>query len=243
MTWQALVEGDLQDLEYLVRVFGSGTRRILRDRLTSGFLYESDTFNTCRTSDDVEQIAAGELEELSGILRLELNAREALRLGAIVKPNPNGGRDTYVRVRGLGSQVRIGIPTAVITDAAGNPSAFQAPPPRSLVISQIAESDSAVAKVLRLLSMDDAATWGGLYRIHEVIEADMGGESNLKHQGWGSEGDPKRFKHSANSVQVGGDFSRHGSEATYPPKNPMTLPEAEAYLKYVVQCWLATKGA
>jgi hypothetical protein len=243
VTWQAQVEGDLQDLEYSVRVFGSGTRRILRDPLASGFLYESDTFKTCRTPAEVEQIAAGELAELSGILRLELNAREALRLGAIFKPNPNGGRDTHVRVRGVESQVRMGIPTAVITDAAGNAISSQAPPPRSLVISLIAEGDSAVAKVLRLLSAGDAASWVGLYRIHEVIEADMGGESNLKDQGWGSQGDLKRFKRSANSVQVGGDLSRHGSEATCPPNNPMSLPEAEAYLKYVVQCWLATKGA
>ncbi len=243
MTWQAQVEGDPQDLEYLASVFASGTRRILRDQLAPGFLYESDTFNACTVSDEVERIAGDELAELSGILRLELNAREALRLGAIFRPNPNGGRDTWVRVRETQIQVRMGVPTVVITDAAGNTISAPPPPPRSKVISRIAEGDDAVAKVLRLLSATDAAAWVGLYRIHEVIEADVGGESNLKQQGWGSQGDPKRFKHSANSVNVGGDLSRHGSESTSPPKNPMTLAEAEAYVKYVVQCWLVTKGA
>lgn len=243
MTWQAQVEGDLQYLEYLVRVFASGKRRILRDQLAPGFLYESDAFNTCTTSDEIERIAGGELAELSGILRLELGAREGLRLGAIFRSNPNGGRDTWVRVRGSEIQVRIGIPTAVITDAAGDEISSPTLPPRSLVISRIAEGDDAVAKVLRLLNASDAASWVGLYRIHEVIEAEVGGESNLKQQGWGSQGAPKQFKHSANSVNVGGDLSRHGSEATIPPKNPMTLPEADSYVKYVVQCWLATKGA
>lgn len=58
----------------------------------------------------------------------------------------------------------------------------------------------------------------------------------------GSPEDLKRFKHSANSVTVAGDHARHGRELEQPPKKPMTPEEAIAYLNYVAQAWLASKG-
>ena len=90
--------------------------------------------------------------------------------------------------------------------------------------------------------MNDAQTWVGMYRIHEVIEHDLGGEHSMRKRGWGSGTDHKRFKHSANSVSVGGDESRHGEELGASPKNPMAPEEAVAYLNYVVEAWLASKG-
>jgi hypothetical protein len=140
-------------------------------------------------------------------------------------------------------RVEMGAVTAVVTDAAGNAIAQPPPPPRSAVLLDLAAADAAIAKVLRLLSGSDAMTWVGLYRIHEVIENDVGGQHKLEKEGWGSAEDLRRFKHSANSVQVGGDKSRHGKEPQFPPKNPMTLAEAEAYAKYIVQASLASKGA
>ena len=133
---------------------------------------------------------------------------------------------------------------ATVTDAVGNIVAPPSPPPpRSAVLLALSDADAAVAKVLHLLSAPDVMTWVGLYRLHEVIEADIGGQHNLEKSGWGSADDLRRFKHSANSVQVGGDHSRHGKEPHTPPKYPMTLAEAEAYVKYIVQAWIAAKGA
>jgi len=71
----------------------------------------------------------------------------------------------------------------------------------------------------------------------------MGGELALKQRGLGSPTDLKRFKHSANSVSVGGDVSRHGKELTSPPANPMSVEEASAYVTYLLSAWLGAKGA
>jgi hypothetical protein len=192
----------------------------------------------------VEGIAKDELSVLSGILKLERDAHHNLRYGAVYRQNQNGGCNIFVRIsESVHARVEMGEVTAVETDASGNILSRPVPPPRSVVLSQLATTDAAVAKVMRLLSAADVAGWVGLYRIHEVIEADVGGENMLKRQNWGSGDDLKRFKHSANSVQVGGDKSRHGKEPQVPPKNPMTLAEAGAYVKYVVQAWLTTKGA
>lgn len=243
--WQMQLEGNVRDLQFLAEVVATGPRKVLLDGQGPGYLYESDSFHSCSTSDEVEQIAEVELAVLSGILKLERDARDGLKYGAVYRLNPNVGRDIFVRIREtLELRVEAGAVTAVVTDAAGNVIAQPAPPPpRSAVLLQLAVGDAAIAKVLRLLSAQDAMTWVGLYRIHEVIEEDVGGQHKLEKQGWGSADDLRRFKHSANSVQVGGDKSRHGKEPQVPPKNPMTLAEAEAYGRYIVQAWLASKGA
>ncbi|CAE6866318.1 hypothetical protein R69658_07882 [Paraburkholderia aspalathi] len=242
--WQVQLEGDVRDLEFLAKFLSAGQRRILRDAQRPLYLYESDSFHQCCTPEEVEQLAEEELAVLSGILKLERDARDCLRYGAIYRLNQNGGQDVFLTLRdSLQVRAEVGAVTAVAADAEGNLVTRPAPPPRSAVLLELGATDAAIAKVLRLLSAPDAMSWVGLYRIHEVIEGDSGGQHKLEKQGWGSADDLKRFKHSANSVQVGGDKSRHGKEPQLPPKNPMTLPEAEAYVRYIVQAWLVSKGA
>lgn len=243
--WQTQLEGDVRDLEFLAKILTIGERKVLRDEKGPGYLYESDSFHTCSTSEEVEQLAEGEVAVLSGILKLEREARDGLKYGAVYRPNANGGRDIFIRTReSLQLRVEMGAVTAVVIDAAGNVITQPAPPPpRSAVLLRLSAGDTAIAKVLRLLSASEAMTWVGLYRIYEVIEGDVGGQHKLENQGWGSADDLRRFKHSANSVQAGGDKSRHGKELQVPPKNPMTLAESEAYAKCILQAWLASKGA
>ena len=247
--WQVQLEGDARDLEFLTKIFDTGPRKVLRDERGSGYLYESDSFHLCSNSDEVQKVAEGELAVLSGILKLERDARDSLKYGAVYRLNPNGGRDIFVRVcESIQARVEIGAVSVTLTDAAGNVIPKPPPPPpRSAVLLKLSTGDAAVAKVLRLLSAPDVVTWVGLYRIHEVIEGDVGGQHQLAKQGWGSPDDLRRFRHSANSVEVGGDQSRHENEQHVPPKNPMTLAEAEAeaeaYAKYILQSWLTSKGA
>lgn len=244
ISWQVQLEGNSHDLEFLAKNFVTGSRKVLRDGESPSYLYESDSFHQCCTSEEVEQLAEEELAVLSGILKLEREARHRLRYGAIYRPNANGGRDVFVRIReSVRVRAQVGALTAFVNDAEGNVITQTAPPPRSAVLLRLAAADAAVAKVLRLLSASDVMSWVGLYRIFEVIEADVGGQHKIEKQGWGSSNDLKRFKHSANSVQVGGDTSRHGKEPQVPPKNPMTLPEAEGYMRHILQTWLVSKGA
>ena len=242
--WQVQLLGDVRDLEYLANVMNSGLRKVLREK-TDGYLYESNSFTTCDASSEVEQLAEEELAVLSGILKIERGAREALNYGAVYRQNAAGGRDIFVRVKEtLHIRAEVSAMIAVVKDAQGNVIPQPVPPlPRSVILLQLASTSKSIAKVLRLLSATDAMTWVGLYRIHDVIEEDVGGQHKLETQGWCSADDLRRFKHSANSVHVGGDTARHGTERQVPPKNPMTLSEAEAYGKYLVQSWLASKGA
>lgn len=242
--WQVQVQGWTSDLEHLARHFVSTTFRVSKDERDGGFLYASDSFASCRTADEVLKVANDELSVLSGVLKLTRDSPEPLRTGAVYRRNASGGRDVFVHVQEtLQVRAEVGEVTVKVTDAEGNVIAGPAPTPRTLAIAQLAASDPSVSKAVRLLAEPDHKSWVGMYRIHEVIEADVGREHALKRCGWGSAQDLKRFKHSANSVAVAGDSARHGKEIEQSPKHPMSIDEAAAYLNYVLQAWLSSKGA
>ena len=215
----------------------------MKDDRGDGFIYESDSFLQCQTSVNVLTVADEELRVLSGVLKLVRDSPEPLRSGTVYRLNASGGRDVFVHVHEvLHARTEFGEVTVTTTDSAGNVIIQQAPPPRTVAISTLSLADAAVAKAMRLLAAPDYKSWVGMYRIHEVLESDLGGEHLMKKQGWGSPKDLKRFKHSANSVQVGGDAARHGKEDGKPPTSPMSIDEAAAYLNYVLQSWLSAKG-
>jgi hypothetical protein len=242
--WQVQIQGWGSDLEHLARHFESLPFRVVKDERDGGFVYESDAFTVCSTSEEVLAIAEREFCVLSGVLKLARGSHEPLRAGAVYKPNAAGGRDVFVHLHDtLQIRAELGDVTVTVTDAQGNVVTKPARPPRTIAIARLAATDAAVAKAMRLLSATDSQSWVGLYRIYEVVEADAGGEPAFKKRGWGSAGDLKRFKHSANSVTVAGDAARHGKELSSPPAKPMSSEEATAYVNYVVSPWLASKGA
>jgi len=127
--WQVQLEGDVRNLEFLAGVFATGPRKVLRDERLSGYLYESDSFHSCSTSEEVEQLANGELAILSGTLKLERDARDGLKHGAVYRLGPTGGRDVFVRIHeSLQVRVEMGAMTAVVSDAAGNVITQPGPP-------------------------------------------------------------------------------------------------------------------
>ena len=242
--WEVQIQGCLSDLDHLARHFASGDMRVSRDERDDSYLYQSDAFGGCTTSEEVLQIAGSEFAVLSGVLKFGRGSRELLRAGTVYKWHSDGSRDVFVHVHdSIQVRVEMGEITVSVTDAEGNVIIRPSPPPRTVSISALAVRDEAVKKVMRLIAALDANTWVGLYRMHEVIEADVGGERLLQKTGWGSSKDLKRFKHSANSVSVAGDKARHGKEHEQPPTNPMSIDEAVAYVNYVLHAWLAAKSA
>jgi hypothetical protein len=242
--WQVQIQGAQFDLEHLAKYFASAPMLVRTDDRAPGFLYESEKFLSCATSEEVLEVAGQELLILSGILKLIRDSTEPLCTGAVYRANAAGGRDVFVHIHeGVHARAEAGIVGVTITDKEGNVVSVPPPPPRTVALSKLALADDAVGKVMRLMAAPDSDSWVSLYRMHEVVEADAGGEHLLKQRAWGSSRDLKRFKHSANSVTVAGDRARHGKESDQPPTQPMSLDEANAYVNYVLHAWLASKGA
>ncbi|MDZ7694391.1 MAG: hypothetical protein U5K69_25255 [Balneolaceae bacterium] len=80
-----------------------------------------------------------------------------------------------------------------------------------------------------------------LYRIYEVIEEDIGSKEKIDDLGLASKTRIKLFKRTANSSQVLGSKARHGHRKHEPPKNPMSLEEAEALIKKLIIQWVNHK--
>lgn len=238
--WEVQIQGNLSDLEHLARHCTFDYASVFRDEQNDSYLYYSKAFDVCETSEKVLVTADDELAVLSGVLKFVRDSHEPVLTGAVHKSQEDGRRDVFVHIREtLQLRAEIGEVTVTVTDAEGNLVQQLTPPPRTVTISELAIQDAAVTKAMRLFAAPDVKTWVGLYRLHEVIEADVGSERLLV---WGSKNDLKRFKHSANSIEVAGDAARHGKENTQPPSNPMTIEEAIAYVNYVLHAWLTSKG-
>lgn len=241
--WRVQVTGSAPALAHLVKHFTRLPLRFSVGAQPGQLEFESESFGACTTADEVRAIAIREVQILSGVLATDGRSSDALQVGAVFKNRPDGGRDVFVAVTSATLTISGGEITALVTrtDGNGNQVVVDPPPPRTISLTSLALADKNVGKAMRLVTAGDCRTWVGLYRLHEVIESDVGGMHALTARCWGSSTDLKRFKHSANSVAVGGDASRHGRELTTPPAHPMSIDEADRYVRYILESWLAEK--
>lgn len=243
-SWRIGISGSENDLKHLEQHFAkeSEVGQVKWDEEGRKFVYASTSLDACTTAGEVLSIAEQKLLVLSGILKITRGSRQPLHASNAYKLHIDGARDYFMNIHEGAHAVDFCDATLSATGADGSTISEPPLPPRSFRLAQRALSDPVVAKVLRLVAGDDAQTWVGMYRIHEVIKDNVGGGHLMEERGWGGTTMYKRFKHSANSVSVGGDEARHGVELTEPPKDPMTSEEAVAFLNYVVEAWLASKG-
>jgi hypothetical protein len=193
---------------------------------------------------EVLAIATDEVCVLAGVARQMRGLSGPLAVGAVYDDEPDKPATTHVFVHdSIGMGFGFGLATIV---ASTGPTSGGSIPPASSKLSDrlaLAADETSVAKVYRLCNGRRGDPWVELYRIFEVIEADTGGEHALVASGLVDRNVLKRFKHSANSVTVGGDRARHGSEKTTPPDDPMTVSEAERFVDGLTERWVREKLA
>jgi hypothetical protein len=142
-------------------------------------------------------------------------------------------RTTIVRVGSAISRSRVGTPTLLVKGVEIAPAP---PPPRKWF--QLALVDEDAASVLRLLRRTDLS-WSELYYIYDLIVGDVGSVRDL---GWATKAQTDRFRRTANSRHAVGDASRHGREVHQPPRNPMTIDEARAWIRELGRLWLDARS-
>jgi hypothetical protein len=240
--WEVQISGRASDLDHLCRHFTAPPVVVTKDDRDSCYLLQSASFRSLSEPNAVRDAATSLLAVLSGALTFVRGSDEPLQSGAVYLRHTDGHRDIFVLLEGITIRTEVGDIGASITNCDGAVREVTPPPRPTVSLTRAALSDAAISKALRLLG-SDANTWVGLYRLHEVVEADVGGEHQMVKRGWGSSRQLKRFKHSANSVAVAGDNARHGKELSLPPGAPMSLSEAKAYVLYVLQAWLSAKNA
>ncbi|MEG4939053.1 hypothetical protein [Microcoleus sp. F4-D5] len=104
---------------------------------------------------------------------------------------------------------------------------------------KLAEEDEIVKNVFRQFR-DFEHNWINLYKVYEIVEKDAG---KKKIEQWIIKDKIRQFKHTANSQSAIGDDARHGVDQNQnaPPKEPMSLSEADALIRNLVKQWLQWK--
>jgi len=238
-TWEIQLQGNANDLAFLAEHLTSSPTVVRRLADGDGFVLQLDKFDECGTAAEVAAVAAEVAAALSGTLKWDRNSEEPLHVGAVVETRSNGGKNITSRP-GTGKYGYRGYAAGLAQrDADG--AELPAPAPRSISVIQLTHSDVAVERAMRLFAAD-STSWVGLYRILEVIDEDVGGEKRLTALEGAAKMPIKDFKHSANSVEVAGDESRHGVEPGDPPARPMTIEEARTFVRNLMDSWLTSKG-
>jgi hypothetical protein len=108
---------------------------------------------------------------------------------------------------------------------------------------KLAEKDETVKNVFRLFRKWDRRNWSDLYKVYEIVDKDAGKINKKIHRikQWITKKKIDDFKHTANSQKAIGDDARHGVEDEDPPKEPMSLSEADALIRNLLQKWLQWK--
>ena len=223
--WEIRAVGDESELARVQAHLLVEGFRLRHDPIAGEWWMRWDRLDTLDNSREALMLARQELATISGILKVSYGSSSAIRPGGIMKVHMDGRRD-YQLVVTRGLQLHVSL--------TGDHGAG---------LRRLAASNPVLAKALRLYGAEDFESWVGLFRLHEVVVDEAQGTQRLIEQGWISENDHRRFKHSANSVSVGGDQSRHGKEPTQPPSSPMSLADATAYVENLFQSWLSSKRA
>ncbi len=106
---------------------------------------------------------------------------------------------------------------------------------------KLAEEDKIVKDVFRQFREFDH-NWINLYKIYEIVEKDAGKINKIHRiEQWITKKKIRDFKQTANSKRAIGDDARHGVDDNDPPKEPMSLSEADALIRNLLKQWLQWK--
>jgi hypothetical protein len=129
-------------------------------------------------------------------------------------------------------------PSVVIADATGQPIPL---PSHFAKWLAVALRDPSVHQALPFFG--PPITSVNLWKVYEFIQKDAGGnEQDVVNHGWMSASDFDRFR-SVHYPSALGDEARHGVEPKRrrAPLDPMSLAEGEAFVRGLLEKWLASK--
>jgi hypothetical protein len=234
MTWSVWLAGDSTDLEMLADALDEPELRVLR--CGEGFVLQSSRFEVMTDASMVREEAERIAESLTGAASLHLDSPRPITVGGAFRED-GPRKDIYVFVENAAAATARALPPTIALSSPSGPTQVQRPADPIVPLVKKALSDPNVAKVLRLRDSANLS-WVELYRVFEVVEGSIA-PASIDSRGWATKSELRLFKHTANSVAAAGDEARHGSEATQPPKDPMSIDEARALIDRIIRSWLS----
>jgi hypothetical protein len=234
--WLVRLKGHVFDLEELSDRFTSADRNVKKDEDGHYYLRSSD-FDQMSDPDTVSERAQDLIAYMNGAVKLlSAVSYRTVEFDVVTRVDDSGNRHHHIT---LSATVEGRSRMTATPSVGGTGGTVNAPPPPSGADSlvNLADQNAKVAAALRFYARSD---WFNLYKAWEVVRDAAGGEPELIKKGWATKAQKRRFTGTAQSPAELGDEARHASEESQPPKNPMSLEEAQGFVRSVIEAWIRT---
>ena len=220
--WLVKLEGTSFDLEDFPYWFPRG--QVFATADADGTYLVGELLEACSDSAAVYQTAETLLDEMHAVICLLDPGIRRPTIGVVLRENDAGKRTgTIYASATIGGRSKVRATLTVEGAANTPPSETQAQ-----LLLAAAQVNRHLRIGLSLLAMPHVS-WPHLYRALEEIEASLGKKVN--DAGVCSSNERERFTRSANSGEVAGKEARHRIGKFDPPLQPMTLRDAQAFVR------------
>jgi hypothetical protein len=230
MKWLVLLDVKKSDFDNLSNLLRSSDEFSLMAENGEYYL-TSSRWESLTNVSDVYLEATKPLQDISAIARIHFRRFPLLKPDIICEVDEEGKRQRWV----AGSAtIRVDSSSFSIQLEGGQDII------RNLEFEswrKLAEEDEIVKNVFRQIT-DFEPNWINLYKVYEIVNKDAG---KKKIEQWITKDKISQFTHTANSQSAIGDDARHGVDKHAPPKEPMSLYEADALIMTMLQKWLQWK--
>jgi len=230
MKWLVLLDVKKSDFDNLSNLLRSSDEFSLMAENGEYYL-TSSRWESLTNVSDVYWEATKPLQDISAIARIHFTRFPLLKPDIICEVDEEGKRQRWVA---LSATISVDSSSFSIQLEGGQDII------RNLEFEswrKLAEEDEIVKNVLRQIT-DFEHNWINLYKVYEIVNKDAG---KKKIEQWITKDKISQFTHTANSQSAIGDDARHGVDKHAPPKEPMSLYEAEALIMTLLQKWLQWK--
>jgi hypothetical protein len=214
--WLAKLKGNTSDLEEFPYWFPLGESHSFAE--SGSFYVVSSKFVPSQEAHHVYALAQILIDEWSSVISLLWQSLIPPTIDQLIFEDDEGRRQVHHMLAGasLSSRSKARAKLADSND-----------PTQAQLLNQKASTNAILRDALALWILPNR-TWPRLYRILEDIESALGGD--VSRLGLCAKRERSKFTGSANSAEIAGANSRHGSEKYALPKETMVLNEANSFI-------------
>jgi hypothetical protein len=227
-TWYLVVRGSEPDLAQLRELFVTSAEHSVVEEEPGEWRLRSSTVAASTDYEGVGPALRELLGRLSDVAAAAADDRVRLTPGALGRTRPDGHADLFVFPETAHVKARAFAPTISINGVL--------PEPRHVKLLRLEATNEHLRLAMHFLNAN--LTWFDLWKAFEVIREACGSEKAITTNGWTTPEEIDRFKRTANSYYAVGDDARHALLTPKPAAHPMTLDEADEFVRRLLARWV-----
>ncbi len=232
MDRQVGLKGHSFDLQDLADAFGSGDPQIVQED-GDYFLVASEFASFGDDHVGLLNRAREILAQMDGAVLLINGQHRPVEVTGSIR-DQGGRHHAVIAADSIEGRSRVSAVLISVGDTAQRPSVS---PARTAV--DAASTSKSASAILRLLGQRQL-DWVNLYRILDYVAHECGGKKAMVSAGLATDDEIDRFGAAANRIEISGDEARHGPMKGAPPTRTMALEEGRAFIRRLVNDWLAS---